>query len=772
MATLAACFLHLVIVCFLALSCAAEQNCSEVQCKALPVGENVASEFHLKATEKGVRMVFLNLEIGNDTYHPLELKDEFFPERWVWAQSISEPMLSLPDDYDILSLGLLNFQVRRMTVQLKDEPNGCLAALNSSCQNLVVGRALLVNVTRGSSRELLRKTEVVCVEMIEKDADSGLSSLKYHCCSPDVPSIHCDIPIKSSNWFAAIKTFLIILSIFALLYCPLLPLALPGCIFNLKYERNKEDHTQDELKNSGQAESNASYSRSGYEQIINRNEEEDWLTRPLTSAQVPVDDVSPITCSTLLLGYVRRLPDVRLSFNVKLVVMMFCFLPFVFYVQVGLYLTLKQKYVHELLVKLPPGTLRSDQGFSVNLAAISTPDVLLIFVLWAFTILITILFLRPKDLFLRQGMKGCPVCVLAQLLSIIPETEDLDCPVNIGDKMLLHLKILQQTVYLLMSFFLKLHISGLKKLLNLSACPLLRESNHYVSRITRALCVLWILFSILPALLIGLVLGAICLLLFFVTLVFFLFHCSPFVTLAYSVVMKMREIAASFNKCLYYLTMLFSCSYSGLLFVSYVPVSISCTFVTGMLGFTIMGLVLNTEIVTPYVAFFLVVITNMYLCYANLQSRYKEVKGLILNYRQNELQITNDDQDTIPTKLFWFVCDGVIPIKTEICLMFRNMAVIVTFLFLAVSSIIFFGNTYNISTVVSTIAVFVSGVIPGLFFNGLTKGKNFSGWAKIKIKREIETAVQAFYRERGEERGNSSTNDSAGESSLNRYTVL
>ena len=87
------------------------------------------------------------------------------------------------------------------------------------------------------------------------------------------------------------------------------------------------------------------------------------------------------------------------------------------------------------------------------------------------------------------------------------------------------------------------------------------------------------------------------------------------------------------------------------------------------------------------------------------------------------------------------------------------MAAILTFLFLALSSIIFFGNTYNISTVVSTIAVFVSGVIPGLFFKGLTKGENFSGWRKIQLKREIETAVKDFDRGRGSTRINNESEE-------------
>ena len=48
----------------------------------------------------------------------------------------------------------------------------------------------------------------------------------------------------------------------------------------------------------------------------------------------------------------------------------------------------------------------------------------------------------------------------------------------------------------------------------------------------------------------------------------------------------------------------------------------------------------------------------------------------------------------------------------------------------------------------ATVSVFVSGAIPALFFKGITKGKAFIGWEKIKMKREIETAVEEFDRER------------------------
>jgi len=166
------------------------------------------------------------------------------------------------------------------------------------------------------------------------------------------------------------------------------------------------------------------------------------------------------------------------------------------------------------------------------------------------------------------------------------------------------------------------------------------------------------------------------------------------------------------------------------------------------LQFITTGLYLNADVVTPYVAFFLAVTTNIYLCYANLQNRYREFKGLILKYWQKKRNITNGDQDTIPASLFWFVSHRVLPIATETCRMFCNMALIVFFLSLFLSAVLFFKNTYSISAGLSTVSVLVSGVISGLFFKGVTKAKVFIGWEKIKLKREIERAVEEFDQQR------------------------
>ncbi|XP_078352416.1 uncharacterized protein LOC144637148 [Oculina patagonica] len=193
---------------------------------------------------------------------------------------------------------------------------------------------------------------------------------------------------------------------------------------------------------------------------------------------------------------------------------------------------------------------------------------------------------------------------------------------------------------------------------------------------------------------------------------------------------------------------------------------LSCAFFTSIVGFVIIGFVLNANIVTPYAAFFLVVTTNIYLCYANLQNRYKKVKKIILKL-QRELHINNSDpEETIPSKLFWFVSDRVLPVKTEICLMFRNVVLILSFLFLVVYSIVHFGNQYNVSAFFSTIAVVFSGVISALVLKGLSKGKIFTGWKKIKMKSEIETAVREFHQGRNSRDGSDMESQSHSDYSL------
>ena len=352
--------------------------------------------------------------------------------------------------------------------------------------------------------------------------------------------------------------------------------------------------------------------------------------------------------------------------------------------------------------------------------------------------LIPVLFLRPKDLFFEEEI-SCPAC---------KDYPELHLPTkdhSWGDEIRNHLKLLRYFLCDIISIPIELFDCCF------SLCSF-SNMNNEVSRIKRAVRVLLGLGSIVPVLILRVVSGAVILLVFISVIFVSILGYSPVFSLILCSIAKLFSFHYINEEAPLYVMVVVSVGVVGLLFynlillfVNFFMLYMSCSFITSVLGFTIVGLVLNADIVTPYAAFFVVVTTNIYLCYSNLQNRYKEVKGMILKWK-NELHINSGDpEETIPSKLFWFVCDRVLPIQRELCLMFRNVVFILAFLFLVVYSIVFFGNEYNVSAVFSTIAVFVSGVIPALVLKGLTRANMFVGWEKIKIKREIETAVREFH---------------------------
>ena len=422
------------VLLFALASCQAKpENCSEARCKLLSVGEGFASEFRLRASEKGVRIVYLNLKIGNDTYHPLKSENEFLPERWVWANSISEPMLSLPYDYGILSLGLLNYQVRSLDVPLEDQPSGCLANLNSSCQNKVVGRALL-NVTQNNPGELLHERDVVCVSIIAENTlrDYFFSifvegNVKYQCCreskegSTEESSIQCEIDVQSSAWFKAFDVSLNILTIVMVLYCPAFLLLLPDFIFNLKEECRKEEQRERLQQQDNQPRpQNSRYgpdestSHSIPLRRLGENETTGNLQSQPENSQkrenkstkqifVYLDEPNPITCSDFFGNYTKKFLDL-FPFNVKLAFLCYCVIPIFAYIKLGLNYTVQRKFFEE--------TIRKEHArlhgilFIVDITSSKG-----IFI--AFTPLIMILLTYPKD-FLLDWVPGifhrCLIC--------------------------------------------------------------------------------------------------------------------------------------------------------------------------------------------------------------------------------------------------------------------------------------------------------------------------------------------------------------------------
>ena len=373
----------------------AAENCSETQYLLLPDGVyQVESEFRLKSSEKGVRLVHINLVIGNASYDPLELPDVFLPHRWIWANTIYEPMLSLPDDYDILSAGLLNYQVRSMDVKLKDQPSGCLAKLNSACQNLAIDRMLLEKVTSSRSGDILHKTTPeVCVAMVNK----AVGNVGYHCCdmySEDTgpATVRCDQRVDYGDLILERVLFLLylLISFSFTFYLPALPLLMPH-VFSFENEVEKAtrlskptilettrcrpiaEGEQDNQKRTGADQRNtedeaslptticgiattAADASSTITTINTDREETDQNTsncaensrkRGEETEFIPVDDSSPLNVSTLLRECVQKLPDIPMSFNIKLAVLLLFVFPCVSYFQIVLYPPVKEKYLNE-----------------------------------------------------------------------------------------------------------------------------------------------------------------------------------------------------------------------------------------------------------------------------------------------------------------------------------------------------------------------------------------------------------------------------------------
>lgn len=127
-----------------------------------------------------------------------------------------------------------------------------------------------------------------------------------------------------------------------------------------------------------------------------------------------------------------------------------------------------------------------------------------------------------------------------------------------------------------------------------------------------------------------------------------------------------------------------------------------------------------------------------------MKNKYKDVKKIISERREKLHVIRNAPEGTISAKLYWFVCERVLPHEYEFLRMLCNMVFVSVYLFLALFSIVFAGNKYDISTLTLIISVLFTGSIPSLFLKPLTTNTNVNGWAKIKMVREIDQAMKEY----------------------------
>ena len=758
-------------------SCQAKpDNCSEAKCQVLPVGEGTASELRVKASEKGVRIVYLDLKFRNDSYRPLESENEFLPNRWVWASLISEPMLSLSYDYDILSVGLLKYQTRSMDVLLEDQPSGCLANLNSSYQNKIVGRALL-NMTQLNSGEPPDRN-VVCVAMIEDYFNDFLWSffdgnVRFQCCemskeeTTESTSIQCELDVQVSGWFKAFNGTLNLLTVLMMLYCPAFLLFLPDSIFSLQEECKKEERRENEQQSEDSHHRQSNQQRSRYrstaEASVNDNVENN-SSFPLVTPSIPtqsqqanfqigedtsnkyaqsllyLDEPDPITFSYFLRTHTKERTEL-FSFHFKLAFLWYCVIPSFAYLRLGLNYIVESKFMKEVHKK--------PKAYLVGPLFSYVFDVQgLVRTLMALAPLILILFSSPKDFLITVrediGQVVCPVCK--------------ENTVSVGEDMLRHLGKLAVNSYKLASCLITLHQKALVGSLKFfTRCGIeKRDRTPFIAS--------WVLFwDFVSVIAVGGIFGGICLCLWLVGLVLLIFWYSPWFSLIQVCFRKLLQIARKRiheirnENLLFHTHILKLFVVEFFVFCFYLLVEailtdgcwvggLSCRCITRMFGFVILGLVLNASIVGPFVALSIVALTNIYLCYYNLQMRYRDIKEMI-----SEKWQTLDGKhelDAIPEDLFWRICSGasnsnntVPPVRGEVNLMLCNMAIILIFLFLVHCSVFLVTDAKSISAVPSTIAVFLSGAITGLFFKGFRDDKRFTGETRVKMIREIEEAV-------------------------------
>ena len=871
----------LIAVC-LSVTSAVQKPCGVGQCKLVPVGQNLHVKFQRLASEEGVRLVYFNLEIGNNSVHPLESSERFLAKWWIWAKTIREPMLLMTDDaHDIHSLGLLRRKKRYMTVQLAEQPAGCLANLNVSCQDNVVGKTLLSNVTNLSHGNRLPPTDCVCTFHTKKMYNEGWEIL---CCSVkeiterNSTVYRCGIA-PENDWF--VKPFHIMsffLQNILLYYGLAIPLLLPDWVFNLERERSKEKEEQNikinqvspnrqhvetaqieqivgqedetyrvspnqhdgtvlfdieetvEAEDDSPKELDRRYERNVF--VVHEDEDEqeikdnpaspnqqeivsfveteqtrkskddtaeDWQTdsseeldricedklsavheaQKEINFEIPIDDMSPITLCALLSDFVKTLPLIHMNFNLRLLLLFFVLFPIVVHIKLAVIFFYELEFYHEVYRKFnystsdnlnPEGAFSFQSIASENWRNIVAQQIVIGINAAVYCSLFVILTLvRPKDLLCRRTL-GLSLCG-ASFDSL-----------SLGEDIVQNLTIQRPLLCDLSSSVVELYMIVLKKcLMKLT----LRCSRG--TRLKRALRSWCVIFSIFPGFLISIALGIVFLLIFLIIFVFLLLASSPFLTFFIFVVKKgldtFYDLARSFSQhigftpiVLVLTSVSFFIIFSTIISFSFYTITSSVQFIINTFLFTIMGVVLNVEFVTPYVAFFLVVARNVHLCFLNLQNRYKEVKDMISKHWEEEttnlLWIKCSNNGTIPKELFWFVCSNekldyeeqILPLRTEICFMLRDMALIVLFLGLFFFAVLVFETMEEISALVSTFLVFISGVIPTLIFKRFTKKEQFSGWDKIKIDNKIKKAVQEYILKSMEENttslGSSGTTDS------------
>ena len=689
----------------------ANETCS-AQCNLLVDGNDMSAEFQSKSSEYGVRMVYLHLNVGNNSHSPLQSPEKFLPNRWTWARGVEEPMLYFSYQYQILSLGLLKNQVRNMEITLSDEPRGCVANLTSSCKDIVVATTLLGKVTDAST-DLSLSEGVVCVSVVKRDIN-WLSSwfegnIQYHCCKQEQSGnetvVQCDLPVKYSKWFMLFYHLLTLGTIVLFFYWPLV---VPWPQEPVRYDVG-----------------------------IKTNE-------------IPVDDFSPITCQALynlfdfdLWPEGNIIPNaLQKSHTVETMIEFYYIRVLIYaYIFVALNYAFFLDYLTEVDAKnaFPENALfyyvfdmRSSKLnclIPVIIFFIILPVNFFFFMAYASKKIEPNIYRKMTDnLSVFQNRE---VNCFHEVPSVSPSTSQLQgggsesceiCGVPFAPSncivRYLQKKSGESRKMLFVILFLFLSTTFGLVLIVLKA---------FLFILSYSIPILVLPFKVLPALVINAI------------------RFSPFSTL---VIIICKFIHKNLTKKL----SLYVCMLVFLIWLIYfsLAVTVCCRFFIRMFGFVLVGLIINAEKAAPYAAFVLIFLSNIYTSYNTLRKKFKGMKKIIYkHYKKKITRLPNVDiiRKTLPEKLFWDVCRDVLPIQPEMFAMLANMLLIFSVSLLAVAVIVFFSQVFNSSTLTLAGALLLSAKLAEILFNGMFKGEKFTGWDKIEKSEKVEECIDKYIKQ-------------------------
>ena len=549
-----------------------------------------------------------------------------------------------------------------------------------------------------------------------------------------------------------------------MLFCPAFLLFLPDSIFNLQEECKKEERRENEQQSEDSHHRQRNQQRSRYrstaEASVNDNVENN-SSFPLVTPSIPtqsrqanfqigedtsnkhaqsllyLDEPDPITFSYFLRTHTKERTEL-FSFHFKLAFLWYCVIPIFVYLRLGLNYIEESKVMEELDKKPKASLLGRLFSYRFDFQELNVPI--------ALAPLILILISIPTDF-------------------LITVTEDIRRPaspiwgknrVSVGEDMLQNMENLAVKSYRLAWCLITFPQEALARSIKFLTHWVIEKMGPPRKRAKTPFIALWVLFwNVVLVIVVGIIFGGICLCLLLLGLVYFILLYSPLGCLLFSYKIRFREF---FNKIRYSHTQVFKFSVvTSFIFFSNVLASLtsavgsivggmSCRYITLMCGLVTLGLVLNVSIVGPFLALLIVALTNIYLCYYNLQMRYQDVKKMISEKWQT--YDGKSEHGAIPEDLFWRICGGasnsnntVPQVRGEVNRMLCNMAIILIFLFLIFCSVFLMTDAKSISAVPSTIAVFLSGAFTGLFFKGFRDNKQFTGETRVKMIREIEEAV-------------------------------